>query len=104
MSGFDKREQGQEAKFAHEEEVRFKATARRNHRLGLWAAGLMSLEGDEADAFAKEVIRSDFEEPGDDDVLRMVSGRLKEHGLDTTPEQVRSEMDRLMAQVMEELS
>lgn len=104
MSGFEEREKGMEAKFAYEQELQFKATARRNHRLGLWAAGLMGMEGDEAEAFAKKVIQSDFEEPGDEDVLRMVEASLKEHGVETSAQQVRTEMDRLMAVVMEELS
>ena len=104
MSGFDDRKKAMEAKFAHDQEVQFKATARRNHRLGLWAAELMNLEGEEAQDFAKKVIHSDFEEPGDDDVLRMVEGSLTTHGVEITSEQVRAEMDRLMTKVMEELS
>ena len=63
MDTFDKREEGFERKFAHDEELRFKATARRNKLLGLWAAELMGMSGDEAEAYAKDVIKADFEVP-----------------------------------------
>ena len=74
MSGFDKREEGFERKFAHDEELQFKATARRNKLLGLWAAELMGLSGEAAEAYAKEVVRSDFEEAGEEDVFRKIRG------------------------------
>ena len=74
MTTFDKRQEGFERKFAHDEELKFKAEARRNKLLGLWAAELLGLSGDDADAYAREVIESDFDEPGDDDVLRKVHG------------------------------
>ena len=67
---FDKREEGFEKQFAHDEELRFKATARRNKLLGLWAAEKLGLTGAEAEAYAKAVVMADFEEPGDHDVLR----------------------------------
>ena len=70
MTTFDKREEGFEKKFAHDEELRFKANARRNKLLGLWAAEKLGLSGAEADAYAKEVVVADFEEAGDDDVFR----------------------------------
>src|ERR1700742_1201310 len=70
MTTFDKREEGFEKQFAHDEELRFKATARRNKLLGLWAAEKLGVSGPAADAYAKEVVAADFEEPGDADVFR----------------------------------
>ena len=70
MSGFDKREEGFEKKFAHDEELRFKAMARRNKLLGLWAAEKCGLSGADAEAYAKTVVIADFDEPGDEDVYR----------------------------------
>ena len=104
MSGFDDRQKAMEDKFAHEQEMRFKVMAKRNHRLGLWAAGLKGMEGEDAEAFAKEVIRSDFEEAGDDDVLRMVESSLSTRGVEMSSEKIRAELDRLLNEVMEELS
>jgi hypothetical protein len=76
MSTFDERESGFEAKFAHDEAMQFKAQARANKLLGLWAAGLMGKEGDAAAAYATEVIKADFEEAGHEDVYRKVAGDL----------------------------
>jgi hypothetical protein len=70
MTTFDKREEGFEKQFAHDEELRFKANARRNKMLGLWAAGKLGITGAEADAYAKEVIIADLEEGGDDQIRR----------------------------------
>jgi len=72
MSTFDDRENAFEAKFAHDAEMAFKATARRNKALGLWAAGLLGKTGDAVDAYAMAVIVADFEEDGDEDVVRML--------------------------------
>ena len=72
MSTFDDRENAFEAKFAHDAEMAFKATARRNKALGLWAAGLLGKTGDAVDAYAMAVIAADFEEEGDEDVVRML--------------------------------
>ena len=72
MTTFDKREEGFEKKFAIDEELKFKANARRNRLLGLWAADKLGLSGAEADAYAKEVVVADFEEAGDDDVFRKI--------------------------------
>jgi len=74
MTTFDDRERAFESKFAHDQEMQFKAEARRNKLLGLWAAERMGLSGDEADAYAKSVIIADFEEAGDEDVYRKVAG------------------------------
>ena len=108
MTTFDEREKGFEAKYRHDQELQFKVGARRNKLLGLWAAELLGLSGDDASAYALEVIESDFDEPGDDDVLRKVSGDLSTKGVDKNPHQVRKQMDELMVearrQVMEEVS
>lgn len=95
MTTFEEREKGYEAKFKHDQEFQFKATARRNKLLGLWAAEQLGLSGGDADAYAKEVVISDFEEPGDDDVLRKVAGDLEAKGVGA--DAVRREMERLMA-------
>jgi hypothetical protein len=97
MTTFDDREKGFEGKFAHDAELEFKATARRNKLLGLWAGGLMGLEAQHLDDYAAAVVRSDFAERGDQDVLRKVVGDLAGAGLKTTEEQVRAKMDELMA-------
>ena len=76
MTTFDDRESAFENKFAHDEQMAFKAEARRNKLLGLWAAELMGKSGDEAQAYAVEVIKSDFEEAGDEDVYRKLAADL----------------------------
>ncbi|WP_428524396.1 DUF1476 domain-containing protein [Roseibium sp.] len=103
MSTFDKREQGFENKFAHDEELRFKATARRNKLLGLWAAGLLGYEGDKAEEYAKEVVRADFEEPGDEDVFRKIRADFDANNVDQSDHQVRRTMDELMATAVDQL-
>ena len=105
MTTFDKREEGFEKKFAHDEELRFKATARRNKQLGLWAAEKMGLKGPEADAYAKEVVLADFEEQGDHDVFRKVRKDLDAKGVQgVTDQEIRSTMDSLLMKAAEELS
>ena len=103
MSTFDKREEGFERKFAHDEELRFKASARRNKLLGLWAAGLMGMEGDDAAAYAKEVIKADFEEAGDDDVFRKIRGDFDAKGVEQSDHQIRRQMDELMAEAITQI-
>ncbi len=76
MTTFDDRERAQEAKFAHDEELNFKADARRNRLLGEWAAGLMGKTGDDARAYALTIVSTDFEEPGDEDVFRKLAHDL----------------------------
>ena len=104
MTTFDDRENAFENKFAHDAEMQFRAEARRNKLLGLWAAELLGKTGDDADAYAKEVVKSDFEEAGDEDVYRKVSGDL---GDNATEAEIRAKMSELMAvakvQLMEEL-
>ena len=103
MSNFDNRQKGFEGKFAHDQELQFKATARRNKLLGLWAAGLMGKSEDEADAYAKEVIKSDFEEAGDDDVFRKVRADFDAAGVDQSDHQLRRQMDDLLAEAVTQL-
>jgi len=95
MTTFDKREEGFEKKFAHDEELQFKAMARRNKLLGLWAAELLGKSGDDANAYAKEVVLADFEEAGDNDVLKKVVKDLEGKGV--TEQQVRAKMSELLA-------
>ena len=97
MTTFDKREEGFEKQFAHDEDLRFKAIARRNKMVGLWAAGLLGKSGAEAEAYAKEVVLADFEEPGDDDVVRKL---VKDLGGKANEEQVRQQMAALLAQAV----
>ena len=89
MTTFDDRERAFETKFAHDEELRFRVIARRNRLLGQWAAKLMGLSDAEADAYAKDVIRADFEEAGDEDVIRKVLGDLTGAGVDCDEPKVR---------------
>ena len=101
MTTFDKREEGFEKKFAHDEELRFKAMARRNKLLGLWAAGQLGKTGAEAEAYAKEVVLADFEEAGDNDVLRKVAKDLAPKGISES--QIRTQMSELLGQAVEQI-
>ncbi|MDO9461303.1 MAG: DUF1476 domain-containing protein [Alphaproteobacteria bacterium] len=103
MSTFDEREKGFERKFVHDSELEFKAMARRNKLLGLWAAEKLGLSGADADAYAKEVVKSDFEEAGDNDVLRKVKGDLDAKNAGLSEHQIRREMDELLAKAREQV-
>jgi hypothetical protein len=103
MSTFDKREEGFERKFAHDEEVRFKARARRNKLLGLWAADKLGLTGAEAEAYSKDVVMVDFEEPGDDDVFRKLRRDFDAKGVVQSDHQIRRTVDELMAKAVEDV-
>ncbi len=96
MTTFDSRKNEAESRFKHDEELRFKANARRNKLFGLWAAEQMGVSGSSADAYAKEVVISDFERPGDDDVLEKVSKDMAAKKVDIDDLRLRKEMDRLM--------
>ena len=100
MTTFDKREEGFEKKFALDEEQKFKAEARRNKLLGLWAAEQLEMSGDAATAYAREVVAADFEEAGHGDVLRKVMGDLTAKGVAIPEEEVRVKMDELMVQAI----
>jgi len=99
MTTFDKREEGFEKQFAHDEDLRFKAMARRNKLLGLWAAGILGKNGNDAEAYAKEVVLADFEESGDNDVVRKVVTDLAGKGVGE--QEVRAQMATLLAQAVE---
>lgn len=103
MSTFDKREDGFEKKFVHDEELRFKANARRNKLLGLWAAGLLGKSGADADAYAQEVIASDFKVAGDQDVFDKVRADFDAAGVDQSDHQLRRTMDELMEEAIRQL-
>lgn len=96
MSGFDKRKTGEEAKFALDQELRFKANARRNKLLGLWAAELLGKKGEAAATYAAEVVKADFEAPGDEDVFRKVRGDFDKAGVQMTDHQIHRQMTELM--------
>ena len=103
MTTFDDREQAFENKFAHDEELEFKAAARRNRMLGLWAAGLMGLEGDHLEQYANAVVKSDLDQPGDEDVLRKVWKDLSASGAKVTEGAVRAKMEEFLAVARDQL-
>ncbi len=100
MDSFKERQQAFEAKFAHDAEMQFRAVARRNKRLGLWAAGLLGKSGKEAEEYAMEVIRADFEEVGHEDVFRKVAHDLGTHADEAT---IRAKMAELLAEAKAEI-
>jgi hypothetical protein len=97
MTTFDKREEAFEKKYALDEEQKFKAEARRNRLLGLWAAEKLGKSGEAAAAYAKEVIAAEFEEAGDADVVRKVTGDLSAKGISVSEQEIRARMNELMA-------
>ena len=103
MTTFDKREEGFEKKFAVDEELKFKANARRNRLLGLWAAGKLGLSGAEADAYAKDIVAADFEEAGEEDVFRKIRQDLDAKGITESEQQIRRVMSELMAKAVLEI-
>lgn len=103
MTTFDNREREAEKKFEHDEELRFKISARRNKMLGLWAAEKLGLDGEAAEAYAKEVVLADFEKPGDDDVLEKVLADFQEKGVDLDAHKIRLEMDRMWPEAQSEI-
>lgn len=92
MTQFDDRERAFETKYARDQEMQFKITSRRNRLLGQWAAKKMGLSDEEAEAYAKEVIRADFQEAGDDDVVRKLVGDLAAAGVSIDEAEVRAQM------------
>jgi hypothetical protein len=103
MTNLNDRKDAFENKFAHDEQLKFKAAARRNKLLGLWAAELMGKSGDAAAQYAKEVVASDFEEAGDHDVFRKVRADFDAAGVDQSDHQIRRTMDELMAVAAEQI-
>jgi len=104
MTTFDKRKDAFENKFAHDAELKFKAEARRNKLLGLWAAGLLGKTGDAAENYAKSVVQADFQEAGDEDVFRKIRADFDAGGIAQSDHQIRRTMDELMAKAVEEVS
>lgn len=103
MSAFEDRKNAMENKFAHDEELKFKATARRNKLLGLWAAEKLGLAGDKAEDYAKEVIRADFDEPGDEDVFRKLRADFDAANIDQSDHQIRRTMADLLVTASEQI-
>ena len=103
MSTFDKREEGFEKKFAHDEELQFKAGARRNKLLGLWAAEKLGKSGADAEAYAKEVVIADFEEAGDEDVFRKIRKDFDAAKVALSDQEIRSSMNELMAKAVTQI-
>ena len=103
MSGFDKRREGYESKFAHDQDLKFKATARRNKLLGLWAAEKLGLSGADAEAYAKEVVKADFEEAGEEDVFRKLRKDLDAKAVSVSDHVIRRQMEDLMAAAVEQI-
>jgi hypothetical protein len=103
MTTFDKREEGFEKQFAHDEELKFKATSRRNKLLGLWAADKLGRKGPDAESYAKEVVIADFEEAGDDDVFRKVRKDFDASGVAATDQEIRTMMVELLGRAVEQI-
>ena len=103
MTSFEDREKSFERKFALDEELRFKSTARRNKLLGLWAAEKMGLSGDEAQAYAREVVKADFEEPGEEDVFRKIRSDFDAKSIEQSDHQIRRAMADLLVEAVRQI-
>ena len=103
MTTFEEREKGFERKFAHDEELKFRATARRNKLLGLWAAEKMGLSGEAAQAYAREVIKADLLEPGEEDVFRKLRADFDAKGVELSDHQIHRMMDEFMGQALAQI-
>lgn len=103
MDSFKNRQKGEEAKFAMDEETAFRIAARRNRLLGAWAATEMKLTPEEADAYGKAVVRADFEEAGDEDVIRKVLGDLTQAGCDVDEATVRAKLEEMNVEARRQL-
>jgi hypothetical protein len=104
MSSFDDRETSFENKFKHDKELEFKATARRNKLLGLWAAGLLGIHGAEAETYAKSVIKADLEKPGDQDVVDKIMADFKGRGIELSEHRLKKQMSELMATAVAQIN
>jgi hypothetical protein len=103
MSGIDDRGDAFENKFAHDAQLQFKAEARRNKLLGMWAAEKLGKPEDQHEEYAKEVVRSDFDEPGDEDVFRKIRQDFDNAGVDQSDHQIRRTMEELMATAIDQI-
>jgi hypothetical protein len=103
MTTFDDRERAFEGKFAHDQEMAFRVMARRNRLLGQWAAGLMGLTAAETDAYAKAVVQADFEEAGDDDIIRKLLGDLVSANVDIDEARIRHALEDKLVEARRQL-
>ena len=103
MNTFEDRQKGFERKFALDEELRFKSTARRNKLLGLWAAEKMGLSGDEAQAYARDVVKADLAEPGEEDVFRKIRADFDAKGVEQSDHQIRRAMEEFMVEAVTQI-
>ena len=103
MTNFEERQKGFERKFALDEELKFKATARRNRLLGLWVAGEMGITGDAAQAYAREVVKADLAEPGEEDVFRKIRADFDAKGVNQSDHQIRRMMAEMMSQAVAQI-
>ena len=103
MTTFNNREKAFEDKYKHDQELQFRVEVRRNKLLGLWVAELLGIEGADAEAYAKEVVKADFEEPGVDDVIRKIQGDAAPKNLDLSEHRIRKKMDELTAVAKEQV-
>ena len=103
MTQFDDRERAFEAQFARDEELQFRVLARRNRLLGAWAAELMGLSAVEAESYAKDVVRADFEEAGDEDVIRKLLGDLTSAGIDVDEARIRGALEHKSVEARRQL-
>ena len=103
MTTFDDREKAFEDKYKHDQELQFKVEVRRNKLLGLWVAEMMGLTDADAEAYSKEVVAADFEEPGDQDLVRKVLGDTEAKGIELTEHKLRKKMDELVSVAKEQI-
>jgi hypothetical protein len=103
MTQFNDRERAFESKFAHDEEMKFRVLARRNRLLGEWAAGKMGLSQAETESYAKDVVRADFEEAGDEDVIRKVLGDLTSAGVEVNDAEIRQALEHKTVEAKRQL-
>jgi hypothetical protein len=101
MTTFDDREKAFEDKYKHDQELQFRVDVRRNKLLGLWAAELLGK--DDAEAYAKEVVSADFEEPGDADLVRKILGDLQDAGVEMSERRLRNKMGECLAEAKEQV-
>ncbi len=103
MTTFNDREKAFEDKYKHDQELQFKVEVRRNKLLGLWVAEMLGLSGADAEAYAKEVVAADFEEPGDADLIRKIQGDTQPKNIDLSEHRLRKKMDELIAVAKEQI-
>ena len=103
MATFDDREKAFEKKFEHDEQLRFRVEMRRNKLLGLWAADLLGLTGADADAYAKQVVEADLEEPGPEDVIRKVKADFEANSVEKSDHQIRRQLEECEKEAREQV-